>query len=237
MEPDMKKKDDALAGAVAELRAASTPRAKLLARARADGQRAERRRRDGEQRELDALRSRFAAVAPAADAWFAQWVRQGRLDLVVGARADSRCTRIALPRFHIKDGGAVWEHEDPTASDGQHRWYDFALGARTHALFGGLTGITFYGGIGGDLGTVRGLAELARKQMKYPTGCHWAGMEQDVLRVGLRVAELLRDDALEPILVERLRREARWVGESLERKSADLIFSAEKPIASDGSAR
>lgn len=226
----MTKKQDALARAVGEVRSASLPRARLAAARRADDKRGEDRERGAAQRSLDALRSRLAEVAPAADAWFVRWVRKGRLDLVLRARADVKESRIVLPRFRITRNGAVWTTEDKRADEGQHRWYDFALG-KTHSIFGGLTGIKFFGGIGGDLGTVRSLAELSRRKMKCPEGRRWDGMEHDVLHVGLRVAELLRDDVLEPMLVDRLRREAGWVGKVARRESAELALIRREPGA------
>lgn len=219
----MKEKDDALASAVAGLRTVSTPRAKMIASERAD----ERRKLAAEQRELQVLRSRLAAVAPAADAWFARWARAGRLELALRARADEPRRRIELPRFHITDKGAVWASEDRRPDRGPYRWYDFALG-RTHSLFGGLAG-TRMGGPGGDLGSFRTLSELSRKKMKYPSGHLWPRMEADVLLVGLRVAELLRGGMLEPLLVDRLRNEARWMRSVVEREAAELSLIRGEP--------
>jgi hypothetical protein len=219
MEPVMtRKKEDALTSAAAELRSVSLPWAQRLAAQRDAEKRAEQRQRDHDQRRLDAARARLADVAPDADAWFARWVRKGRLDLILRARAHVKDTRFTLERFRITRKGAVWTTEDPHADDGPHRWYDFSVG-RTHAIFGGVTGIKFIGGIGGDLGTVRSLLELSRKDMASKDGTRWDGMKEDVLRVGLRVAQLFRDDALEPLLVDTLRRDARWLEKKLRDES------------------
>jgi hypothetical protein len=229
MEPDMKKRHDALASAVAAVRVAAVPRAKLIEEQRAAERREARRERDAERRETDALRDQLAAIAPAADAWFARWVRAGRLKLVLEARPDLRETRIGLPRFYIADdGAAVWHHEAPHAGRGRHRWYDFALG-RTHSIRGGLSGTKFFGGVGGELGTVRTLAELARKKMRYPPQRFWDGMQKDVLRVGIRVADLLRKGELEQLVLASLQKDAANVAARLELERAEVAMLRGEP--------
>lgn len=215
----MQEEKDALASMVAAVRVAAEPRAKLIQEKLEADRREARRERDGERREIAALRAQLAEVAPEADAWFERWARAGRLRLVLRARPDLRLTRVALPRFHIRDGAPVSLTEVQDADRGMHRRYDFALG-RTHAIAGGVSGIKFRGGIGGDLGTVHSLAELARKKMQYPRQVRWDHMQQDVLRVGLRVAELLRGGGLEEMFVTSLRDEAAHVAATLEREHA-----------------
>lgn len=225
----MTNEDDALASVVAAVRGVSVPRARLVETARAEAAWDARRARDAERREVHALRARLGALAPAADAWLARWIRAGRLDLVLAARPDLRPTHVALPRLRVTgEGGARWQHEAQDLGHGTHRWYDFALG-RTHAIRGGVSGIRLVGGVGGELGTVRTLAELAQRAWRSPRPPTWDGLEADVLRVGIRVAELLREGGLEPLLVASLARDAVHLASVIELEQAERAMLRDEP--------
>jgi hypothetical protein len=122
---------------------------------------------------------------------------------------DGSRDRIALPRIEMTETGA--DFELPRASRRGGPWYEFSVG-RAHSLRGGYSS-RLGGGVGGELGTFRTLAALARKKVKCPGGQSWASMEADVLHVGIRVAALFVSGRLEAVLAEELGREARHISE------------------------
>lgn len=223
----MKKKDDALASAVAELRSASEPRRVLLAEERARELIETRRANAAARRELDELRARLREKAPAADSWFRRFVTSGRFDLVRRARADQPADRLALPRIWIVREHATFD--DPEHHDG-YWFHDVELGRR-HTIFAGQAGPR-RGGAGGNVAPGRSLTQLARKDGVRPVGRRpWPDMEANVRRVAILVTELIASEGFEPMLIGRLRTETRHVRRLAERDAAEIALIRDEPNA------
>ncbi|MFO0684918.1 MAG: hypothetical protein U0234_22865 [Sandaracinus sp.] len=202
-----KKKDDALARAVADVRAAWKPIQALLDEERAE----ERREREAERRRVERARVQLLRIAPSADAWFRDWVRRGRLALALDANvgADER-DQLSLPTIHIAGDRAVWAHELRRPQHGPHHWYEIDLGT-PHRVRGGLRG-TRMGGVGGPLGTFSSFAQLARQHVDLPPSTWW-----QMLLAATLVAELLSSNELEAMLLEQLRGRAAGLASRSER--------------------
>lgn len=198
----MTKQEDALASAVAELRAAAEPE-----RVRRDTKRAaEIDRRAKERAAWEARCERFLAVARPADAWYADWIERGRLALLLGARPDEQRRSIDLPELWMRKQELVWEHEHPRPAL-QDPWpvFGISLGKTIHIRVTGPS--TRAGRPGGSVARLRRVIDLADVAgRKRPFG--WPGIAEQILDAGTRLAELLCDDALEPLLARRAREAA-----------------------------